>query len=214
MSEMRLAREGFPGYIHSVTESITLGLKGAKNEVLRKAIHFLIGFCPLIAAWNLYSAEIFLLCGCVAYAGFESLRVRGIRVPVVSALTHMASRPRDADRFVMGPITLGLGAFLALALFPPQIAAIAIYALAFGDGFASLVGKLCGRIRPGFLRGKSVEGSLACFTAVLITAYAVSQNIGVSIAAAVTASVIEAFPLGDYDNIALPVAVGFVIMFV
>jgi dolichol kinase len=124
----------------------------------------------------------------------------------------MASRPRDADRFVMGPITLGLGAFLALVIFPPQIAAIAVYALAFGDGFASLVGKFCGRIRPVFLKGKSVEGSLACFTAVFVTTYAVSQNIGVSMAAAAAATVTEAFPLGDYDNIALPAAVGFAVM--
>jgi dolichol kinase len=165
-----------------------------------------------MAAGSLYGTEIFLLCGCLVYAWFESLRVRGIRVPVISTLTQMASRPRDADRFVLGPITLGLGAFLSLALFPPQIAAIAVYALAFGDGFASLIGKLFGRIRPRFLRGKSLEGSFACFVAVYITTYAVSRNVIVSLLAAAAAVIVEAFPLGDYDNIALPVAVGFVVM--
>jgi dolichol kinase len=83
--------------------------------------------------------------------------------------------------------------------------------LAFGDGFASLVGKFFGKWRPAFLFGKSVEGSLACFAAVLISAYAVSGNMQIAFAAAFTAMVVEAMPLEDYDNLALPVTVGMVV---
>jgi len=96
-------------------------------------------------------------------------------------------------------------------LFPSPAACIGIYALAFGDGFAGLVGKLFGRIRPTFLFGKSVEGSLACFTAAFIAAYLVSQNYFVSLLAAFTATAVEALPLEDYDNIALPLVVGAVV---
>jgi dolichol kinase len=100
---------------------------------------------------------------------------------------------------------------LALLLYPSPAASIAIYALAFGDGFASLVGKFFGRLRPAFLCGKSVEGSLACFAAVFIAAYRVSPDYRTAFIAALAAAPVEALPLEDYDNIALPVTVGFVV---
>jgi dolichol kinase len=109
---------------------------------------------------------------------------------------------------VLGPVTLGIGALLALLLFPSPAACIGIYALAFGDGFAALIGKLFGRIRPAFLFGKSVEGSLACFTAVFISAWLVSRSFTVAFTAAFVATAVEALPLEDYDNVALPLVVG------
>jgi dolichol kinase len=112
---------------------------------------------------------------------------------------------------VLGPVTLGIGALLALMLFPSPAACIGIYALAFGDGFAGLIGRLYGKYRPAFLLGKSLEGSFACFTATFICAYFVSQSYSISLLAAFAATAIEALPLEDYDNIALPLAVGFVV---
>jgi dolichol kinase len=108
----------------------------------------------------------------------------------------------------MGPVTLGLGALLALLLYPSPAAAIGIYALAFGDSLAGLVGKFYSKWHPDFLYGKSIEGSLACFAAVLLSAYAVSGSIHISFVAAITAMCVEALPLEDYDNLALPVTVG------
>ena len=179
-----------------------------KTEFIRKAIHFLIALSPSMAAINRPFTMAFLMVGTLGYTLMETLRLSGIKVPLISSLTGMASRSRDAGRFVMGPVTLGLGALLALLLYPSPVATIAIYALAFGDGFASLVGKFFGKLRPAFLCGKSIEGSLACFTAVLISAYAVSYNLYISMVAAFTAMVVEALPLEDYDNLVLPVTVG------
>jgi dolichol kinase len=181
----------------------------AKSELVRKSIHFLIALSPGMAAIHYHFTVALLMIGVLGYTIMELLRLAGIKVPVVSALTSMASRPRDMGSFVLGPVTLGLGALLALLLFPSPAACIGIYALAFGDGFAGLVGKLFGRIRPAFLFGKSLEGSMACFTAVFISAYLVSHSFTVSIAAALSATTIEALPLEDYDNIALPLIVGF-----
>jgi dolichol kinase len=186
-------------------------LREVKTEILRKSIHFLIGLSPALAAVNYPATVILLLVGTLGYAQMESLRLAGVRVPLVSSLTDMASRSRDRGRFVLGPVTLGLGALLALLMYPSPAASIAIYALAFGDGFASLVGKSLGRVRPAFLRGKSLEGSLACFTAVLVAAYHVSHNYPVAFIAALTAMVTEALPLDDYDNLALPLVVGLVV---
>jgi len=185
------------------------GVRGElRSEIVRKAIHFLIALAPSMAAVNKTATVAILIIGTLGYTLMEYLRLSGVRIPVISSITSMASRPRDFGRFVMGPVTLGLGALLALLLYPSNAAAIAIYALAFGDGIASLAGKFLGKWRPAFLSGKSVEGSLACFTVVLISAYAVSGSIRIALIAAFTAMVIEALPLEDYDNLAIPVTVG------
>lgn len=185
-----------------------------KTEFVRKTIHFLIALSPSMAAVNKLVTVTVLFIGTLGYTYVEYLRLSGVNVPVISSLTSMAARSRDIGRFVMGPVTLGLGALLALLLYPSPAAAIAIYALAFGDGFASLVGKFLGRNRPAFLCGKSVEGSLACFAAVLISAYGVSGNMSVAVTAALTAMIVEALPLGDYDNLALPITVGLAVRLV
>ena len=184
-----------------------------RSEIVRKTLHFLIALTPVMAAINRTATVAFLVIGTLGYTLMEYLRLSGIKVPIVSAVTSLASRPRDAGRFVIGPITLGIGALLALLLYPSGAAAIAIYALAFGDGIASLVGRF-GRLRPQFLSGKSIEGSAACFAVVFACAFAVSANIQIACAAAVTATVVEALPLEDYDNLAIPVTVGLVVQIV
>jgi dolichol kinase len=185
-----------------------------KTEIVRKSIHFLVALVPSLAAINMPFTVVFLMIGTLGYTFMEYLRLSGVKVPVISSITNVASRTKDSGHFVMGPVTLGLGALLALLLYPSPVAAIAIYALAFGDGFASLIGKSFGKLRPAFLFGKSVEGSLACFTAVLISAYAVSGNIRITVAAALTATIVEVMPLEDYDNLAIPVTVGLAVQFI
>jgi dolichol kinase len=188
-----------------------LELSEIKSEIIRKSIHFLIALSPLMVSVSRTFTVFFIITGTLFYAYMETLRLSGIMVPFVSSLTDAASRSRDKGRFVLGPVTLGLGALLALLLYPSPAASIAIYALAFGDGFASLAGKLFGRVRPSFLYGKSLEGSLACFTAVFISAWQVSRSFHVSLVAALTAALAEALPLDDLDNLVIPIAVGFAV---
>jgi dolichol kinase len=180
-----------------------------KSECIRKSIHFLIALTPLLTAVDRGFAMFALTLGIISYVYLEVLRLSGIEVPFFSIITRKASRPRDKNRFVLGPVTLGLGALLALLFLPETAANIAIYALAFGDGFASLIGRVFGRIRPAFLLGKSVEGSVSCFFSVFIAAWYVCGNVAASFASAIAATVCEALPLEDYDNIVIPLAAGF-----
>lgn len=198
----------FPPLAAGRTAGPAANFSELKTELIRKSIHFLIAFCPLLAAVNRPLTILFLTAGTLGYAIMEKIRLSGVKVPLVSSLTAAASRSRDLGRFVMGPVTLGTGALLALLLFPSPAAAIAIYALAFGDGIASLAGKFLGTTRPAFLYGKSVEGSLACFGAVFVVSYNVSRNCNAALIAALTAAAMEALPLEDWDNIVIPVAVG------
>ncbi|MEJ5188598.1 phosphatidate cytidylyltransferase [Treponema sp. J25] len=183
-----------------------------KTELVRKSIHLMIAVAPSLAAID-RSFTMFLLSGGVLlYTYLENLRREGVSIPLISTITLRASRKRDEGRFVMGPITLGLGALLALLLYPSPASSVAIYSLAFGDGFASLVGKLAGRYRPTWLMGKSLEGSLACFVAVLLVSYRITQRLALSVVVALVTTIIEALPLEDFDNILIPVAAGFTVM--
>jgi dolichol kinase len=187
--------------VHAISEEIRI-------ELLRKSIHLLIAFIPGIARVSLGLAVGLLSGGVLFYAACEQLRMAGYKVPVISKVTALAARRRDGEGFVLGPITLGLGALLSLMLYPNPAASIAIYALAFGDGLSSLIGKSFGSVRLPFTGGKSLEGSLTCLIAVMVAAYAVTGDAPRSLAVAAAATLIEAAPTKDFDNIVLPVLVG------
>lgn len=181
-----------------------------QTELVRKSLHMLIAVVPLLAsAIGSGPALSFLAAGTLFYTYAESLRGRGGSVFIVSRVTVLASRERDSG-FVLGPVTLGIGAMLALLLYPAPAASLAIYALAFGDGLSSLVGRSLGTVRIPGTGGKTLEGSLAGFAAVFAVAVAVSGVVWVAFVVALAAMLIELLPAGDADNIVLPTFVGLV----
>jgi dolichol kinase len=189
-----------------------------KKELLRKGIHLLIAFTPALADIN-RPATIALLCaGSLFYLVCERFRRKGRVIPILSRVTAFASRPRETGKLVLGPITLAAGALLSLIVFPAlppaapgtnEAAHAAIYALAFGDGLSGLVGRPFGRLRPKCLRGKSVEGSAVCFITVFISTWACTRRVSVSLGTALVTTIVEALPLRNADNIAIPLAAGF-----
>lgn len=202
MENIAISRTSYPvRSIRGLSEEIRI-------ELLRKGIHLLIAFVPGIAAYSLQLAVFLLTSGIITYTILESLRRAGVTVPVISRITALAARRRDAGKFVLGPITLGFGALCALLLYPNPAASIAIYALAFGDGLSSLVGKSFGTIKIPFTGGKSVEGSLTCFFAVYLSSFALTSDMARSFALALIATMVEAVPMKDMDNILLPAITG------
>lgn len=186
-----------------------------RTELIRKSIHLLIAFVPSMATiFGTIPTVAVLALGILSYTGAEYLRFKGRRVPIISRLTELASRERDKHHFVLGPVTLGIGAMLALMLYPNPAAAIAVYALAFGDGLASLVGKAVGKIRLPFTGGKSLEGSLGCFLAVFLPSYIILGHAGQALLIAGFATLVEALPTRDFDNIVLPSFVGAFVMLI
>lgn len=181
-----------------------------RGEIVRKGLHLLIAFVPWLAALSVPFTLALLAGGTLFYSLAEASRRRGHPVFLVSRLTLIASRVADRERFVLGPITLGLGAMVALMLYPEPAASIAIYALAFGDGFASLIGRLVPGPRIPFVKSKSVMGSLACFVAVFVAVTPLVRTPGEAALVAFTATVLEAVPSGDFDNLLVPVGTGLV----
>ena len=184
--------------------------KELETEIVRKSLHMLVALVPTLAAMNRGITLALLAAGTIIYAYAELLRSRGHAVALIFRITTMASRERDAGGFVLGPMTLGVGAMLALLLYPNPAASIAIYSLAFGDGLSSLAGKMFGVSKIPFTGGKTIVGSSVCFTAVFISAFVVSGSINASLVIAVSVTIIEAMPLGDLDNIILPVSAGLI----
>ena len=201
--------------VRSATEagqrSDSTAVRGAAQiEVFRKAIHVAIAAVPSIAAIDVLFAGGLLMAGIAIYVAAEQARIAGTRVALISDITVLALRERDRQGFVLGPVTLGLGAMLALLLYPEPAASVAIYALAFGDSAASVVGTTIGRLKIPFTGGKSVAGSLACFLAVLAVTLRVTGNLNASLAIAAAAALLEAAPTRDYDNLLIPVGAGLV----
>ena len=194
----------------TITEKYTQISEKIQREIVRKAIHFLIAFVPQLASIDKTITMALLAAGTLVYIIAEKLRNEGFSVYIVSDLTVIASRNRDSGRFELGPVTLGLGAMLALLLYPEPSSAIAIYALAFGDGFASLVGIPCGRTQIPFTGGKTVAGSFACFISVYIVTLLILRNQAAAVTIASISALLEMLPTGDLDNIILPVGAGFV----
>jgi phytol kinase len=187
---------------------ILLAILGIRGELVRKLLHFLVALVPLMANVDKGFTLLLLGTGVIFYIIVEKLRQEGVYVLVISDLTVFASRERDKGRFVLGPVTLGLGAMLALALYPEPASRIAIYALAFGDGFASLAGKLFRGIKIPFTKGKTLAGTSACFIAVFIITFRILGNPVYALLTAAVAAFLEALPTEDLDNILLPAGTG------
>ncbi len=190
------------------TVSIAIVLERFQGEIVRKSLHFLIALVPLLASVNLSATLGILAGGTLFYAFAESSRLRGIPIPLVSELTLIASREKDRKGFVLGPVTLGLGAMLALILYPLPAASLAIYALAFGDGIASLAGTMLRGPRIPLVGGKTFSGSVACFAAVFAVTLGVTQRPLDALVVGAASALLEAIPAGNFDNIVLPVGVG------
>ena len=184
-------------------------LEELKTEIVRKAIHMAISLVPLLAAVDKGAAFAILAGGIVVYTYSEMLRSEGRSVALIAGIKELALRDRDRDRFAMGPVTLAMGAMAALFFYPEPAAAIAIYALAFGDGFASLAGKFAGKRRVPYTGGKTYVGSLACFTAVFFTTYRITGSFKNSVLIASIATLTELLPLGDFDNLIIPIVTGY-----
>jgi len=178
-------------------------------ELLRKSIHMLIALVPSLAAIDRSNTALFLMTGVLFYSCAEGMRFLGFSLPLVSSVTRVVSRRREQGRFAIAPLTLGLGALLAISIFPTPVASAAIYALAFGDSISTLTGKFLGRLRPAFLFGKSVEGSLACLAVSTLVGYLVFSDLKTALAVGFASVLVDALPLREFDNILMPLAVGF-----
>ncbi|MBP5706620.1 MAG: phosphatidate cytidylyltransferase, partial [Spirochaetales bacterium] len=133
------------------------------KEFFRKSIHMMSAFVPLAY----FFSRPFVLLGLLSVTLFYFLcavsRYRGHSMRIIANITELASRSRDEGKIVLGPITLAIGIFICLTLFDFQIATLAIFSVSFGDGVASLFGKIIRGPKIPLTFGKTFSGSTGCF---------------------------------------------------
>lgn len=180
-----------------------------KKEAFRKSIHMMSSFAPLFAHFTSPALTIFCLSVmAMMYSIFEFFRCNGRRVMFFSRIVELANRKESQTHFSLGPITLSLGIIASLYLFPLYVATIAIFSLSFGDGLASLAGKMFGRDKFIF-EGKTIAGSIGCFVATFIAELAFTHSVVFSFCVAFFTTIIELIPLKDFDNVVIPISIGF-----
>ncbi len=184
-----------------------------RKELFRKLIHLATAFVPFFLSIARVPVLVCLLCVLILYCIAEFMRYKGKRVFVVSSVTEIAARKRDSNKFVLGPVTLATGVLLTAVLFDHDSASIGIYALAFGDGLASLVGKVFGKHEVSSVTGKTVEGSSTCFLAIFCATFFVTKDIFISLIIAIMGTIIEILPLKDFDNFFIPLILSAIAQF-
>ncbi len=180
------------------------------QEVKRKLVHMWAGAVPFLANIAYIPTIIFLLLLTFFYALSEIGRLNGRPLPILSSITLACMRKEEGRRLVFGPITMAIGVVLSLLLFPPQIALLSIWILAFADTAATLIGKSWkGRPIP-YNPSKSIVGSMAfCLVAFLCSAFYLAP--GSAFCVAVASAIFESLPFKD-DNISMPLGAGAVLM--
>lgn len=183
-----------------------------RKEFFRKAIHICTAFVPFFLSLSKPFVIVCLSLAGILYVVAETLRRHGKEIPLISAVTAAAARKRDENKFVLGPVTLVAGILIAAVFLPEKATAAGIYALAFGDGLASLAGKTFGKLKIPYTHGKTAAGSLTCFTAIFCTCFLVTGSAKTALASAAIGACVEVLPLKDFDNLIIPVLIGLIVI--
>lgn len=176
-------------------------------EVCRKMIHGLGVLAVFVHPVWPVALNAVLLLSALAYLVGELLRLNGVVLPVVGDVTQQVIRSGEQRRVALAPIALAAGVLGSLWLFPNRVAYAAVLAVAVADSAATLVGIKWGRVRLPYNPRKTLEGVLASFAAAALCALAYLP-LGPALAAAVAGALVESLPLGDWDNLFLPLAAG------
>jgi dolichol kinase len=147
------------------------------------------------------------------YTLSEIARIRGINLPVLSAVTWRAANKTELYEFATAPIFFAFGIAVSLLVFAAPICYAAIAVLTLGDGGAHLFGMKFGKHPLPTNKGKSVEGTIAGLVCAFLGALFFVNPLMALIAAAV-GMLIEGLPNPLNDNLLLPLVSGIVLVLI
>ncbi len=140
-----------------------------KFERNRQFFHILLGiFLVVLLLYDFIDKKIILII--IVLGLILSYLSKKTRVPVIHELLEKFERKEDMEEFPgKGIIFYFIGIYIALLLFPEDIAMASIIVLALGDSVSHLYGLHYGKIRL-FSKTKFLEGTVAGFIAGFIGA--------------------------------------------
>lgn len=181
-------------------------MKDARRfEVARQAFHILFGGFLMAGSLALGPKHTLLGYFVALLVGLFilHLKMRGHELPLIDSVLKRFER-KDAAFPGQGALMYFAGALFVLSFTPFSFALAAIAIVAFGDGFATLVG-LYGKWPLPWNPRKRAEGLLAfIFSAAAISSLVLP--IGHAIAYSVVLGILETVDLPADDNLLLPLA--------
>ncbi|KPJ59606.1 MAG: hypothetical protein AMJ46_10310 [Latescibacteria bacterium DG_63] len=180
------------------------------GEKKRKALHFSSTWVPIV--YYLIPEHVGKAGLLAAAALFLALDVLRLNVPRVrdffySIFGEMVRKHESIS--LLGSTSMVISALLAVYCFEKNIAVAAMLFLTVGDSMAGLIGSRYGRTR---VFGKTLEGSLACFTAcIVIVTIVPGIPFAAGVAGAFVATLFELLPIPLDDNFRIPLSAGFMI---
>ena len=176
-----------------------------KQEILRKAIHFLSLFIPI--GYLFVSRETALYILIPVSSVFISVDIARLYCnPVKKLFYSVFSRVvRDHEKHhLTGSSYLMASSVIVIMFFPKSNAIFSLLLLAISDSAAALVGRRIGKHK---LFNKSFEGTFAFIgSALTIALFFSTIPLIHRIVASVTAAVIEVLPLKIDDNFTIPIS--------
>jgi dolichol kinase len=180
------------------------------EELFRSLIHIAGGIIPVLAiVVGLPFTLILIAIVSVLYCLSEFLRLKGKKLPIIAEITLKACRSSETlNKPILKPLFFAAGIAISLAFFPEPASYAAIMVLTLGDGGASLLGNITGRVKIPFNPEKTVEGSLLGLALAFLGA-AVFLNPLYALVGACIGMLVETLPLPLDDNLAVPLASAF-----
>lgn len=188
---------------------------GKLTEIMRKSIHISSLVIPFaykyVFHYNQRQMFILLLGALIISLTIELYR---LNIRSFHRFFHrffgMLLRRHEINDFT-GATFLIFSSLLCVTFFKPEIAFLSIAFLSVGDTFAAIVGMSLGK-RKFMGMKKSLEGSIGCFTSILIFAFFFNQGLNpwVFTAGALAATIAELWNLPLDDNLKLPLTSGMI----
>ncbi len=174
------------------------------SESHRKVVHIGLGLIAFSLKW--------LPVPVAAAVAFVAILVNAFVLPRIGG-RRISRGARGTD---LGIIYYPIAVFLLIVLFRDRIAiaAVAWVILAFGDGSATIVGRLVGEPKLPWNHGKSVAGFTAFIVVAVPVAWLLTRSFGASettlpmllivFVTCAVAAIVESLPTGINDNLTVP----------
>lgn len=186
----------------------------SKNEIIREIIHACAFTIPFLSSlMGQYTVALLIVIVTFLYAISQLAMMEGKNVAIVSSVIRHAATNVELYEFGTAPIFFALGILLVLLLFSAPVSSAAIAIFAFGDSAAAILGRIVGKRKLPFNKGKTLEGSIIGFFFGFLGATFFVNPLK-ALAGAAVAMLVESLPLPLNDNLTVPLTAGVVLSLV
>ena len=189
-----------------------------KLELRRQIAHLVTGLVIVVLIkYNILNWQILL--GILIFGLALSITAKNAKIPLIHKVLAFFEREKDIQAFPgKGSFYMVLGSFLAVVLFPKDIALASITIMSIGDAITTLIGTYFGHVKNPFNHNKHLEGTML---AIILSTLAAFNLVGFEKAflGSAIGMIVESIPLKFLDqiiddNILIPLVAGFVMLLI